>query len=717
MSMLLSLVMVISLLPVTAAATGSDPDESKGVALSKRVELQKDGTYTITLESYAVGEVTSSSAKVPTDVVMVLDVSGSMKETLSKEYQEATDIQTYLQAYECQDALYFKTSSGDYKEVDKTREYRKENGEWVYKYTLTYRQNYSKVTIGTQRSSGDAIIGVTLYRELVTTKIAALRTAAKAFVDTMAAQNAAGGDNRISIVKFAGENKDTVGNEVYNDNTYNYTQIVTILEKVDSSNAETIKSTIQGINLGGATSADWGLKHAQTVLQDSSPDRAKVVIFFTDGQPNHPGDGSNIRSTVARDAIKAAYDLKSSGTKIYSIAVYDDADPDDTSKKFNQYMHAVSSNYPTADATATEGRPGSLTVTLGDRAASSDFYKKVENAADLNRIFREISNSVSNPSIQLGSQAVLRDIVNTSSFTLPAGFTAENVTVETVNYLGRNGDGTRNWSATATPLDDPKVTYDVKTGTVNVSGFDYSANYAVDASADGQVQTGGKKLIVTITGVEAKAAAATGKNVYTNDADSGLYSDNTQVVPVATFNRPTVRVMQANYVLDYGGMARLDVSADALELKEVLYLRGAMGKIDPLEVADDSINGAISYGGVKVVDNSTIVEYTPNGSEWGGFDTFYAFGQNTDGSYQWVQLNVMPANNVYFEEEASKNPTQIGDGVSVVEGKAGDATYLSDVHGYDAAYDHDTGDSAGSSIRMSPGQTQSFTFTGTGVDV
>ena len=44
LSLLLSLVMVVSLLPVTAAAAGesdtSNPDESSGMALSKDVELQ-----------------------------------------------------------------------------------------------------------------------------------------------------------------------------------------------------------------------------------------------------------------------------------------------------------------------------------------------------------------------------------------------------------------------------------------------------------------------------------------------------------------------------------------------------------------------------------------------------------------------------------------------------------------------------------------------------
>ena len=85
LSLLLSLVMAISLLPVTAAATAESDEASKevrqgGMVLTKSVALQADGTYTIDLSAYATGSTstTTSNTPVPLDIVLVLDQSGSM---------------------------------------------------------------------------------------------------------------------------------------------------------------------------------------------------------------------------------------------------------------------------------------------------------------------------------------------------------------------------------------------------------------------------------------------------------------------------------------------------------------------------------------------------------------------------------------------------------------------------------------------------------------
>ena len=107
-------------------------------------------------------------------------------------------------------------------------------------------------------------------------------------------------------------------------------------------------------------------------LSAARADAQKVVIFFTDGVPTSGSEWSN---GVANAAISQSRDLKQKGALVYSIGVFAEADPADTSKNFNAYMHGVSSNYP--DASSYHN--------LGARAENSDYYKAATDADELNK--------------------------------------------------------------------------------------------------------------------------------------------------------------------------------------------------------------------------------------------------------------------------------------------------------------------------------------------
>ena len=119
-------------------------------------------------------------------------------------------------------------------------------------------------------------------------------------------------------------------------------------------------------------------------------------------------------------------------------------------------------------------------------------------------------------------KAILKDIV-ASSFELPEGFTVSgNIKLETADYLGGG--------VFDTPVAATGVTATVNGNTVDVTGFDYSANYVVDG--EGTVETSGKKLIVTISGVEVNEDNFATGQVDTNDAASGLYADGSQTTAI-----------------------------------------------------------------------------------------------------------------------------------------------------------------------------------------
>lgn len=230
-----------------------------------------------------------------------------------------------------------------------------------------------------------------------TKRIDALKKAAKDFVTTIAEQNQGISDSskqhQVSIVKFSGDKSAVVGNDTYTKGgyAYNYSQVMKTMSPCTDAAAFT--STINSIRPAGATRADNGLQLAQSQTSNRE-DAKKIVIFFTDGSPTST---SGFESGVASEAVSAAKAMKDKGTTVYTIGIFSDAnpsaDPSGASNE-NKFMHAVSSNYPEASYTYTQGFWGGWNWDLGTRAEGSDFYKSASNADDLDKVFEGISSEI-----------------------------------------------------------------------------------------------------------------------------------------------------------------------------------------------------------------------------------------------------------------------------------------------------------------------------------
>lgn len=230
-----------------------------------------------------------------------------------------------------------------------------------------------------------------------TKRIDALKKAANDFVTTIAEQNQGISDSskqhQVSIVKFSGKKSAAVGNDTYREDgyTYNYSQVMKAMSPCTDAAAFT--STINSIRPAGATRADNGLQLAQSQTSNRE-DAKKIVIFFTDGSPTST---SGFESGVASEAVSAVKTMKDKGTTVYTIGIFSDAnpsaDPSGASNE-NKFMHAVSSNYPEASYTYTQGFWGGWNWDLGTRAEGSDFYKSASNADDLDKVFEGISSEI-----------------------------------------------------------------------------------------------------------------------------------------------------------------------------------------------------------------------------------------------------------------------------------------------------------------------------------
>lgn len=202
-------------------------------------------------------------------------------------------------------------------------------------------------------------------------RLTALKTAANSFIDATDAINRTIADDndkvRIGIARF-GRNSGKVSNL--------------------TSDTGNLKTSVSNLTAGGATPADQGMKSAQGILQSSRSGAKRIVIFFADGVPTTL---SQFSANVANSAVQTARTLKSAGALIYSIGIFDGANPELTQfasseqDKANQFMHAISSNYPNAAGYSKRNWGG---------GSNAGYYKATNSAEDLKRIFDDIQQEI-----------------------------------------------------------------------------------------------------------------------------------------------------------------------------------------------------------------------------------------------------------------------------------------------------------------------------------
>ena len=636
---ILSLLLCLSLfcaliVPGTRAYADNAPDS--GMKISKTATANNDGSYTITLEAFATGSkvITEQKTDIPTDIVLVIDQSGSMKDPIggytytayrkgsgwnsrnyhNEEYYplrhnggsenlwhklnnneyiavsvEQKMVYTAISGwsnrkyYDNQNSLYCLVS-GEYKSVTVKREglffsadecwYTVDGQQILYttgddsipnfgqyaplyqsvkKYIYSYTLNGATTVI--EESFGDGSSPDTqFYRRDYSssagdTRLNALKNAATTFANAVATK-AAGEDgdinapadnvnHRIAVVGFASGQRYNGTNYNYNNtevfvgsNQYRYGtaaqgQYGNAFQNMNTSTGVgNVSASIEALSADGGTLTNLGLEMGNGIFGANpiaeGEKRNRVVIVFSDGVPGWSGYDSD----TANSAITQAGTAKNTyGATVYTIGIFPGADATSAgnqngneTEKANWFMQRVSSNtqYP----------------------QSPSYYLSAADAGTLNSIFQQISDQIETggTTSTLTSDAVVKDIIS-PQFTLPAGTTAANITVETYACTGKNANDDYTWSNNNSTMG---ATASISGDQVNVTGFNFSENYVGTVTEGDSVTYRGHKLVISFK-VQPKAGFLGGNEVYTNTS-AGIYENGSAENPLLTFDRPTVNV-------------------------------------------------------------------------------------------------------------------------------------------------------------------------------
>lgn len=502
-ALLLALILTVGLLPTVALAATTETSVSKteethqdNLNLVKTVTEDGDN-YKVKLEAWATGKTVIDETKIPLDIVLVLDESGSMEEDFTTTESTQYELQRYKRNKKYKDwadsgNLFFKDINGNFYQVTVTV-----NGkEYVYAYKNSAGQD---VLIG--RSSGkNARPRLNLYRKYTTTTVSknkALKDAANSFIDAVYGEAVQYKLNhRIAIVTYSNNAQIRSGGQQAKN------AFVTVNT---TGNRDSLKGNVNNLQTSGSTYIDKGIQTANSIFevnQFKDGTRARVMIVFTDGGPGQNGEWtkSGDSHSTANNAISYAKTaIGRYKATVYTIGIFDGAavgNPaslptyymgtnvwDATSQKAsnsNRFMHLVSSNYPGA---TRMNAPGSINENLGE---NKSYYLAASSAGALSDVFETINEEISTDTTTLGEEALIIDKIP-GNFAILAN--AKGITLTVANY---KADGSFE-AATTAPA---SVTAKHENDTVTVTGFDFSDNWC-GVDQDGKAH--GQKLIIEFT--------------------------------------------------------------------------------------------------------------------------------------------------------------------------------------------------------------------------
>lgn len=328
-----------------------------------KVDSWNDRTYDINIKaaSTSTSSVTTTT-KAIADIMLVLDVSGSMSDPISSE-----DVYEYVAD---------NTDSGRNKLNTRTTYYVEIDGSYQpMSYQYNYYGYYGDWYIGNKKASNYDSNNYKIYTKKTVTKtrLEALKESVDQFITDTASKSP---NSKIGITAFSSKHSSQQSN--------GKTQGLLAA----GANKDTLIAFADSLKDGSGTMPHIGLNKAKELLNAANDKNPKYVVLFTDGAPtgDNTGNPPAWSSSAKTSAETSASALKAAGYTVYTIG-YGFSD-DSNEAKF------LAGN-------GTKDYPG---------IASPNCAFTANDATKLGEIFRDIQNTITQDIAITG--ATVTDIID-----------------------------------------------------------------------------------------------------------------------------------------------------------------------------------------------------------------------------------------------------------------------------------------------------------------
>ncbi|MBE6790148.1 MAG: hypothetical protein E7535_03030 [Ruminococcaceae bacterium] len=745
-------------------------------------ELQSDGTYTVTLETYANSPIQYQTVNSrPTDFILLFDNSTSMgtenyrffngfRQFSSFDLQAAAGTTEVTEDWrgdhtftgnmwiQHEDGVMCNVSvravgNGtssvgwyNHQKIYLWYTHPKTNVKyWYHPSTKTWTINETTnseaqdVKGHTQKDRYNTIVysGVCYQRNSETSpRLSNVQIAANQLVWKIQ-ENAANYnlDHRIAVAAFSSPDSNS-GLYTASDNAKKtYGSITTDNYKnafYSVSKFNDVKNVINGLTAtGGATQHVVGLNMASNIIQHSDSsyfadgNRSVCVVMFT--------DGTSFTNTIANAAINVAKSIKQThGGYIYTVR-FCETDSDTSEVDVSEALELISSDYLFASSLSSPGEKNIKNIDFSLAVQQFNSTTEVDNTVQF--FYNSITSNSVNALAKLDASSIVREHIN-SLFLIPQDHTVKLMTAkQRTDGLGRISfenpvpvtDGSLSYSWVSVANSSNKA--------FDVTGFDYTANYV---SADAANQANGKKLVIEISGLLANPDYEFNNANITVHDNTALYQNSTYLSannPIKYYPAENFTIPEYTYILDYGiEMLDTDVNGELIAISQLPTKQsGKVGHLNANNVTMRADNWLDLIYGLKNSNSLTYDEY--------GYDhsSGYCLIKRDSGKYDWFKINILPASNVYLEENKISIPSNNGTytkwtSVGTPKTFYQSLTSDSDIYGFEEAYKADgTGFSYGTAYtstvayrsdyldeavdNSNRSDTLSFTYTGNAIDL
>ncbi len=452
----------------------------------------------IRLETFVSGDKILIQKDIPSDIVLVLDVSSSMRATRGTQSTPSDRALSYNDVAGARTAetnytysgyqlfaeenngryyLYYNSSGSD------TRNYFRTNGN-----ITTNRNNAAYAT------SPDGVIytfGNNSQLRRGSSRIFELKKAVADFVETI---------NQMDLK----EDGTRIGNKLSIITYCRYTTMHQELAAMGDINIDELKQKVWGFTLAQGTAPSLGIDDANTEFANNphtgetiGEDFTRTVVLFTDGEPYETSPNTTYRAVGRAQISKQTY-----GATVYSIGMFTTS-PAQNSTTWN-FLNYISSNYPNANLNGDGSQAGHMQPGTGGNPTAGYYIDASSETIDLSEIFQSIAETAGGSSFDLGSETVVQDVISPNfQLDIPSGQTAgTTIKAYAPKCNGKTGnvftfepetdgatrltfdaDGVVN-GGNENRLADGIVNFDPDTKTLTFTDFNFSAMYVAQEMND-----------------------------------------------------------------------------------------------------------------------------------------------------------------------------------------------------------------------------------------